>query len=391
MKRLAFLQALVVFLLLIGSWVLLINRFRGQPAERGPSDRDVATSPEEAVPEAPDLPDAPVGPATGGRASLSEDWLSILEQLDQAGSPDEMRQWIAALRDSVFSIPAPEAIASLLAFLDSGADLKTGLAFQPGPGNRLIGAASLRALALDWLHQLDPALAGSRARGELATQGTRLVPDVFVIHLRNAATDPTQSPESVAGLLEHHMEQLMGHTPWLTEPTSAIAEALDVLVFLRNPRWSGPLATLLEGNESPLLRHAAALALERLIDARPVEVLSALADDSTLDGLPKTRAHYFARLDPTDEPRAALLRAYLLGVPTAEQTQFLAAFPNLNQALSHNLLSPQFSDTGNRDYAARLESALAFLQSVEGELTDGTAATRCRQAISRIRTQLGRD
>lgn len=392
MKRLAFLQALVVFILLIGSWALLFKRFR-EPTPATPAPETATPAPDPTPdPTAPDpTPDPGQAPTAPKPSGLSGDWQAILEQLDQAGSPNEMRQWLGALRDSVFSIPAPDAIASLIEFLASGADLKTGLAFQPGPEGRLTGAASLRALVLDWLHRLDPALAGSWARRELAYAGTTLVPDVFVIHLRNAATDPTQSAEAISGLLELHMDQLMGHEPWLAAPTSAIAEAFDILVYLRNPRWSGPLAGLLDTEEPPLLRHAAALALERLVDAQPLAVLSALADDSRLDGLPKTRAHYFARLDPTDGPDAAFLRDYLLGAPIAEQAYFLAAFPNLNLALSHNLLSPQFSNTSARDATARLRSALAFLQSIQNDLPDPAIAARCREGIERIRTQLGAD
>lgn len=386
MKRLAFLQALVVFLLLISSWVLLMNRLR-EPAPSEPPANSEAPAPVDS-------------PAAGERvrplaaepsSALSKDWQSILEQLEQAGSPAEMRQSLGALRDSVFAIPTPDAIASLNAFLASGADLRTGLAFQPGPDRRLSGAASLRALVLDWLHALDPAMAGTWARRELAEYGTRLVPDVFVMHLRNAAADPTQAPETISNLLQHHMEQLMGHEPWLTSPTSAIAEALDVLVFLRDPRWSGPLASLLDPRKPALLRHAAALALERLVDAEPTAVLSGLAAASALDGLPKTRAHYFARLDPASAPQAEFLRAYLLRVPPSEQAPFLAAFPNLNLALSHNLLSPQFSNTRNRDTTARLNSALAFLESVQHDLADPEMAARCRRSIARIRTQLGTD
>jgi hypothetical protein len=214
---------------------------------------------------------------------------------------------------------------------------------------------------LDWLHQLDPALAAEWAARELAAQGVALAADVFVIHLRNFELGAAQDTAARHAFLDRHMAALLRHEPWMVRPTSAVAEAMDVAVHTGAVQLIPLLAGLLERDRPQLLRHAAALALERLVDRQPVAALEQLLGlASNTSSVPAARAGYFARLDPALPGAGELLDRYLAapGVTREEALAFLGAFPNLNQSLSHNLLSNQFPATEADDHPARLRNAL---------------------------------
>lgn len=397
MKRIAFLQALIVFILLVGSWFLLFSRFRQAPEESekkgpAPGSQTLQMPTTNAPRSAPAMP-VPAPNATSlspNATSLSPEWQQLLQQLDQARSPAEMRQLLASLQVSIFAMSPDQALAFINAYLDSWKDMKTGLALQPGPEGRLRGAASLRAVLLDWLHQLDPTLAGERARNELTLYGTTLSPDVFVVHLRNLARDPSQPSDDINRLLVANMNALLNHGPWITEPNAAIAEAMDILVFTADARWTEPLSKLVDQSTSPLLRHAAALALERLVDANTLQTLGHMADLGLLQYLPKNRASYFARLDPQLTGASDFLKSYLIDTASPpEQKFFLAAFPNLNLSLSHNLLTPTGEGNQPLDAAARLQGAASLLRQWQTDPQFAPLKTDLSTTIQRIQSQLG--
>jgi hypothetical protein len=364
MKRTAFLQACLLFLLLVGSWFLLINKLH-QPDETGPDaspagqHADVEPEPQAELDEEARLAEAI--PDAEPEAVVPEGWREWTAYLEDVASPDEMRAALDALRNALFSLPPDEAVARLLEFIESGADVKTGLAFQPGPENRLRGAASLRALLLDWLQQLDPRQAAAIAARELDSLGTRLSPDVYVIHLRNYALGSDDSDTVIKTTLEDHFRQLVEHRPWLENPGSAIAEAMDVAVYLEAADVAPRLGQFLQPEQPRLLRHAASLALERLVDQDPMEVLPRLLDAPEADALPaRSRASYMARLDPGLPGADTLLDAYIRdpGRDPSEIVFFLESFPNLNQSRSYNLLSNNNSATEPGGYVDRLDNAL---------------------------------
>lgn len=390
MKRIAFLQALIVFILLVGSWFLLFSRFRLPPEE---SEKKVP-SPESQALKTPtgdvseSIPSTPV--PTPNPTSLSPEWQKLLQPLDQARSPAEMRQLLANLQASILAMSPDQALAFINAYLDSWNDMKTGLALQPGPQGRLRGAASLRAVLLDWLHQLDPTLAGERARNELTQYGTALSPDGFVVHLRNLARDPSQPSDDINRQLAPNMNALLNHGPWINEPNAAIAEAMDILVFTADSRWTEPLAKLVDQSPSPLLRHAASLALERLVDANPLQTLGTMADLNLLQYLPKNRAGYFARLDPQLTGASDFLKSYLIDTASPpEQKFFLAALPNLNLSLSYNLLTSPVEGTQRINATERLNSAIALLHQWQTDPQFAHIESDLSNTIQRIQSQLG--
>ena len=394
MKRRAFFQALVLFLLLTGSWILLLLSLRSGSEDDSPPEPDPLpkTAPEPASPAS--VRDSPSGSSASASDPLPNPpgWEEWLGRLDAVASPAEMRAALGSLREELFSLPADKAIDRLLAFLESGFDLRTGLAFQVGPGGALTGAASLRALLLDWLGQLDPALAADWARSELLGTGTGLVPDVFVIHLRNYEWGSPAPESDRRAFLAHRFGELLRHDPWINNPGTALAEAMDVPVHARATGFIPDLTALMEPGRPPLLRRAAALSVERLVDREPLEALSELlrqADRPT--PLPKARAGYFARLDPTLEAAPEILDPYLSapGVSREEAVFFLRSFPNLNQSFSHNLLSSNNAMTDGEEIRSRLHGALDLINRWREDPAMLPLRETLEAEAERIRRQLG--
>lgn len=397
MKRLAFLQALVLFLLFTASWFVLWRVLSDPDTEQTPPAPASGPSGEQAeatVPAAPD-PDPESPAATGPEgpgAAVPETWVPWLDRLRAAASPDEVRGILAALREELFSLSPEEAVARIEAFLQSGLDARTGLAFEVGPGGRLRGAASFRAQLLDWLGQIDPARSAQWARNELTTLGTGLLPDVYVIHLRNFAWG-TGLPEAGAkAFLRDQFGQLIRHQPWIREPSSAIAESMDVAVYTDATEFTPELNALMQPGRPRMLRHAASLTLERLVDRRPVETLSLLLEEADRPTpLPKARAGYFARIDPGHPEAARILDPYLAapGVDRGEAVRFLQSFPNLNQSLSHNLLSSNIPMTTAAEAAGRLQAALDHVRRWRSDPAMEALADELAETADRIRRQLG--
>lgn len=394
MKRRAFFQALILCLLLAGSWILLLVSLRNgseeTPATGAGPGEEILAEPgpppsDSAIPSASttDDPESPQPPPL---------WSEWIERLETAASPAEMRAALGNLREALFSLPAGEAIDRIAAFLESGFDTRTGLAFQVGPGGTLQGAASLRALLLDWLGQLDPALAADWARSELLADGTGLVPDVFVIHLRNYEWGSPAPENDRHAFLADRFGELLRHDPWMENPTTALAEAMDVAVHTRSTRFIPELTALMEPGRPPLLRRAAALGVEKLVDREPVEALSGLLRAvGRPTALPKARAGYFARLDPTLEAAPDILRPYLAapGVSREETVFFLRSFPNLNQSFSHNLLSSNIAMTDGEEIRTRLRGALDLVNRWREDPALRSLRETLDAEAARIRQQLG--
>ena len=366
MKKVAFLQALLVFILLVGSWALLVNRFRSGDPPLSPETR-----------EAPSASNGPRSPAAGEEASgtaadplagVPANWREWVAYLGKQPDAPALRYALAQLRESLLLLPPTAASERLRELLESGYDRETGLAFQVAEGGQLAGAGSLRTLLLDWLGQIDPEGAAALARRELDRSGTALPPGEYVIHLRNAAWG---SPAAEgAEVLATGFAALLDRQAWLENPSPPVAEAMDIPVFLGATRFVPDLARLMVPGQPQMLRHAAAIALERLIDSDPLPALEAfLGADAAGQLDARSRANLIARLDPINADSRALLRDYLRSPRTslAEAEHFLQSFPNLNQALSHNLLSHYISNTGARGYRDRLERALSAVRDWQGE------------------------
>ncbi|MEX0326196.1 MAG: hypothetical protein AB3N33_08930, partial [Puniceicoccaceae bacterium] len=402
-KKTAFLQALVIVILLTASWFLSLTRKRSVDAPVSEEPASPTPTPiEESLPdETPAEPEvveqvaadepAPAGTTVSNLGAVPPLWVDWINYLQQQSTPEDLRNAIMAMREAVFSMEQADASARLIELIISRVDIPTGMAFQVGPGGNLEGGPSLQVLLADWLGQIDPERAAGLARLALTGGGTGLGQDLYVIHMRNFARG-TPDGEDRGNFLKGHFRILLGHQPWIDDPGSAFAEAMDVAVYLEDPLLVPEIASLTTGDKAPRLRHASSLALERMIDQAPVDAISQLLSSPEGQAMnPSARAGFVARLDPVTPAGQALLKDYLVSPQTSreEAERFLAHFPNMNQSLSHNLLSTNFSNTESTGHMERLQRALETVRKWEAdpdlaELGDSlnVAATRLSAQVS---------
>jgi hypothetical protein len=330
--RRAFLQALLIFLLLLlplaGLW-WKSRAMAGKPADEAApggsaaEDSSPSLQPEEAMLPLP-------ADARGREAGWTEALARAARGKDRAAG-------LVAIGNELSTMPRDAAVERLWAYLEAGEDHPTGLPWMLGPEGRLRTAPSLRVWLLDWLGRLDPEVAAGLARETFAA-GPGGSSDEWALHLRNLAWG---DPAAVAGLVDAALAML-DHPPWRADPSAGFQEAFDVFVWSGAAEVAGHLARLLPPDQDPRLRNAANLALDRLVEANPSSVLPLLHQDlGALDPQPLTRAGYFARADLGDPRQRELVEAYFLDprLTAAERDHFLALVPNLNRSFSYNLLS----------------------------------------------------
>src|SRR5829696_8400701 len=102
----------------------------------------------------------PLNPEAFTRSTARvEAWPSRLNELPQrfaAGtSKSDASGVLAEMAKALQAAPHAEAVAALIALLDSGADAATGLLFKIGSRGDLAGAPTLRVWMLDQLGRLD--------------------------------------------------------------------------------------------------------------------------------------------------------------------------------------------------------------------------------------------
>ncbi len=369
MKKKAFLQALILFLLLILSWVLLVRRFEKteEPAPPPVAEQVPAPEPEPVDREAAVPP--PVAELSP-EAKIPPDWTEWMEFLAAGDPGPERMRRIRDLRQTLFSMPADEAVASIMELLRSGYDLPSGGLFASGEGGRLADAGSLREHLLDWLGQLDPATAAAYSMTEISSRGTAMPAGDYVLHLRNFAWGYPGDESTRVAFLENGFQALLGNPEWMARPGPAVAEAMDIAVYLGDSGLVPSLAGLRGPGRPEVLQHAGDLALERLVEEDPLPAVRALLGSPEGRALSdRARAGYVARLDPVDEASRSLLSDYLAdpGTSAAEVSDFLAYFPNLNRSLSYNLLSRGISDTPPADTPGRLRRALRAVEAWQAD------------------------
>ena len=295
---------------------------------------------------------APVDPEPSGkaRALLS----AAAAALKARGNPEETQQLLAGLRQSLRELPADATAPAVVAFLDEGTDVPTGLEFSTGPGGTLGEAPSLRVFLLDFLPALD-ASAADRCGAEILKTATS--PDEWAIAMRNhARAHPTADGSA---FLKKKAEEMIRNSAWLENPSAGFLEAFDVFVHTRDTAATPLLAKLARDQEQRAAAHAAYLTLDRLVIAEPRAVFAWIGQQPGLfKGRELMQANFFARADVRDGRQRMQVESYLLDSArsTAEIEAFAGIYPNANYMISENLLThseiPVPADLAARDQAA---------------------------------------
>lgn len=267
------------------------------------------------------------------------------------------------MRKSLLQDPS-SSTAAVIDFLKTRKDAPTGLPFRVGEGGRLSCTPSFRVALLDILGELDTGAAAVHAAKVFERKDAA---DEWAVALRDLARwhcDRPNQPEVIARL-----EEMIRHRPWSEQPTVGFLNALDIAVHCDATHLMPELSDFMSPDRNDGLPYAAFLAVDRMAMRRPEATLNfLLTNPDTLSEQPFARAGYFARADVRCAAQRAAVENYLLRADLAggERSKFIELFPNFNQAMSYNLLTPNVS----LDRSWMAENDLAAMECVRAWLSD---------------------
>ncbi|MBL9154593.1 MAG: hypothetical protein JNK37_19095 [Verrucomicrobiales bacterium] len=350
--------------LLVGIWFFFprpsANR-GGSPAPSDPtllaaSHPDAPKMPKPAAPgEADGSPDeaaqsrtekklaGPAEPVTAD-PELTRALEDAFDRIARGGlSADDIREALRRMREAIHAADPAGAAAAIVAFLQSGRDAPTGLAFVVGSEGVLDEAPTWRVALLDWLAQTDPGLASDYSRGFLPGANR---PDEYAIALRNLAwlnVDGTFDAEIATAF-----SGMLDRPEWLANPSAGFLEAFDVAVALGGADLWRQVGSVLkiEGPGGAVPEHpvnrAAFVALDRLMQREPETLIGILQETPDwLQWAPRHLTSLLTRLDVRSDAQRDFLRDYLLSgqAPAGELEYFATVFPNLNAFVGNRLVS----------------------------------------------------
>ena len=300
--------------------------------------------------------------------------LRQLQQRLASGSATDPGVLLAELEKALHAVPKSEAVAALIALLDSGLDAKTGLKFKVGPGGNLGGAPTLRVWMLDQLGRLDAAAAADYAGHIYARHDSA---DEWAIALRNDWREA--APTGRIGPVRARALELINDTEWAKEPSVGFLQALDLSVATMAweavptlEKWLGP-------SQPTALRGGAWIALDRLTMEVPADFLPVLAQHRDwLTSQPMMRAGLMARADLAAESERKAVETYVLrdDVAATERERFFELLPNVSATVSYNLVTTARTPTPHQ--AARLDQAALA----------GVREWRAQQRFARLNSEL---
>jgi len=284
-----------------------------------------------------------IAKAAGGVTSLEATPIAGLNW-DQESRETPGLESLSLLKDKLFSLPSPEAVAEIEEFLRNGKDRKTGLLLKIGTGGKIEGWPTLRVFLLDLLLEIDPGEAARISR-EILTIETSA--DEWAIALRNVAKG--ERLEGNRDYLRTRTEELITNPEWQAQPSVGYLNAFDVLVYTGATESLPLLSGMVQRKDRGDLAHASFLTMDRLVQRQPVDMLTRLKADRALQqSRPEMTAQQFARADLRDTSQQAIVRSWLLDpsrTPT-ELQNFAAIYPNNNKLISQNMLTSEEQVSG---------------------------------------------
>ena len=332
---------------------LIVGRYRAHRAPRPVAPPPSAPSAEHPRPAAATPAPAPVhaDPVPAPATSLLSRIERLLTLLQSGANPAEL----AALKRELLASDPDASIAAIISFLASGRDASTSLDFQLGERGALDAAPTLRTMLLDVLGQI-----ARTSRSDAAAKYARTLlesktsADEWALALRNVAWhDPTATP-----YLAGKMRELLAHAPWRERPSAGMLEAFDVIVFAKDASFIPDLADAQRAGQRDL-SHAAAIALDRLAEQTPLDVMNYLnTHPTTLATSPMLRADYYAKADVSQPAQRAALEVYLgrPDIAPAEKEKLLKAIATPASFVSENLLTESAPPPADDGAAARRDA-----------------------------------
>lgn len=270
-------------------------------------------------------------------AVIPTSFMKLIDQFKNGLAPEAAVAALGKLEGALRALPRDEAAAALLAFLDSGADAATGLAFTLSAGGNLLGAPTLRVWALDQLGRIDGIAAANYAAKIYARHDSA---DEWAVALRNdwrvAAPAGRIEPVRARAL------ELLADTAWAKQPSIGFLEAFDVAVATMAWEAVPRLEQWLDPAQPKSLRAGAWIALDRLTMEVPSDFLPALVQNRVwLASQPLLRAGLVARADLRVESERQAVETYLQrdDITKPEGKRFFDLLPNVSSTVSHNLVT----------------------------------------------------
>ncbi len=277
---------------------------------------------------------------TKGAAPLVERVEAGVEKFLDSSSQAGAKLALDEVRRNLRQMDVAEAREWLIQEILSGEDLPTHLNLALGTDHNLVGWPSYRVFLLDMLFLVDPQYSADAARTLLSVPERTM--DELAVVMRNLAR-AGGTPEDMKALTQATTEMLQ-RKDWLKNPSTGFLEGFDLIVHTQNTAVTPELLRMSEDPAVPKLRQAAFLTLDRLVMARPVEVIPQLDKYATTH--PNSQlmiSNMVARADVRDVEQRQVVEAYLLNPNrTSEELRgFGATFPNASMTVSNNLVTKQ--------------------------------------------------
>ena len=260
-----------------------------------------------------------------------------LRELAASITTDNALEVLAQLAGALHERPTAEAVAAIMAMLDSGRDVPTGLLFKIGSGGNLTSAPTLRVWLLDQFGRIDPAAAAKYAAQIYATAAPRMNGPLHCATIGATGWFQAASPRC-ASADSSCSKTKRGPVPQSIGFLAAFDVSVAAAAWEAVPRWEQWLRT----EESPALRHAAWVALDRLALEVPEDFLPQLAaHPDWLGTQPMLRASIMARADVGTTRQRAAAESYLQrrDLGAEEAAKFFELFPHTNATIGHTLAS----------------------------------------------------
>jgi len=310
---------------------------------RQPEAKAAAAKPGEDLDHAPEADRSPAGLLA-----------RIFEKLRSGGVPPGELDW---MRRRLLAADPAEALAAISAFLKTGKDARTGEQFFIGKGGQFDGAPTMRVMLLDVMGRIcretgsDDAAAVSRALLDRKTSA-----DEWAVALRNVAWSTPDDRTFLAA----KMREMLAYQPWSQQPGSGFLEAFDVIVFTRDATFVSDLGAMVQ-SEDDAVKRAAAMALDRLSEMAPLDVMNYLnGHPSEFATSPFLRADCYSRADLSQAPQRAAVETYLArpDVSSEEKAKLLSVFASPGSFVGDTLVTQPPPDDLPPQRIAGLQNAV---------------------------------